>query len=404
MAISVGARPIPSSKPGTRNSRNIPRCWRRPHLRPEYARSAGMKINGRHYRSVWPIGEDAFGIIDQTKLPHEFVTLTLRSAEEAAHAIRAMQTRGAPLIGAVAAYGLALALRADPSDETLTSTSDKLRATRPTAVNLAWALQRVADAVRNHPRAERAALAWKEAAAIANEDVAMCEAIGRHGLELIREMAIRKKRKLNILTHCNAGWLACVDWGTALAPIYMAHDSGIALHVWVDETRPRNQGAALTAFELGAHGVAHTVVADNLGGHLMQRGQVDMVIVGSDRTTAAGDVCNKVGTYLKALAAFDNGVPFYAALPVSTIDWSLQAGAAIPIEERSPQEVTHVTGRSAAGRIETVRLVPETSAALNLAFDVTPARLVTGLITERGCCAASRAGLQRLYPELRAAE
>jgi methylthioribose-1-phosphate isomerase len=333
-----------------------------------------MKINGRHYRSVWPIGEDAFGIIDQTKLPHEFVTLTLRSAEEAAHAIRAMQTRGAPLIGAVAAYGLALALRADPSDETLTSTSDTLRATRPTAVNLAWALQRVADAVRNHPRAERAALAWKEAAAIANEDVAMCEAIGRHGLELIREMAIRKKRKLNILTHCNAGWLATVDYGTALAPIYLAHDAGIALHVWVDETRPRNQGAALTAFELGG-------------------------LVGTDRVIANGDVANKIGTYLKALAAKDNGVPFYVALPSSTIDWSLHSGRDVAIEERSPDEVLKLTGRTADGELATVEIAAPGSTAANPGFDITPARLVTGFITERGVCAAGAEGLRSLFPE-----
>jgi len=358
-----------------------------------------MKINGRHYRSVWPIGEDAFGIIDQTKLPHEFVTLTLRSAEEAAHAIRAMQTRGAPLIGAVAAYGLALALRADPSDETLTSTSDKLCATRPTAVNLAWALQRVADAVRNHPRAERAALAWKEAAAIANEDVAMCEAIGRHGLELIREMAIRKKRKLNILTHCNAGWLATVDYGTALAPIYLAHDAGIALHVWVDETRPRNQGAALTAFELGGHGIPHTIVADNAGGHYMQAGEVDLCLVGTDRVIANGDVANKIGTYLKALAAKDNGVPFYVALPSSTIDWSLHSGRDVAIEERSPDEVLKLTGRTADGELATVEIAAPGSTAANPGFDITPARLVTGFITERGVCAAGAEGLRSLFPE-----
>ena len=254
------------------------------------------------------------------------------------------------------------------------------------------------------PPRERAAAAFREAAAICDADVEQCRAIGRHGLEIMRGLATAAGGRLNILTHCNAGWLACVDWGTALSPVYMAHDAGIPVHVWVDETRPRNQGAALTAFELGAHGVPHTVVADNLGGHLMQRGQVDMVIVGSDRTTASGDVCNKVGTYLKALAARDNGVPFYAALPASTIDWSLDAGAAIPIEERSPEEVTHITGRSSSGRMETVRLVPEKSAALNLAFDVTPARLVSGLITERGSCPASTAGLQRLYPERRAAE
>ncbi len=250
---------------------------------------------------------------------------------------------------------------------------------------------------------QRADAALREAAAICDASVEQCRSIGAHGLEIIRALAGTADRPVNILTHCNAGWLACVDWGTALSPMYMAHDAGIKIHIWVDETRPRNQGAALTAFELGSHGVPHTVIADNLGGHLMQRGQVDMVIVGSDRTTAAGDVCNKVGTYLKALAAFDNGVPFYAALPLSTIDWSLEHGADIPIEERSPMELTHITGRTRSGAMETIRVVPEESRALNLAFDVTPARLVTALITERGVCAATPAGLQRLYPDRRAA-
>src|SRR5580692_557745 len=287
-----------------------------------------MKINGTHYRSVWPIGEDAFGIIDQTKLPHEFVTLTLRTWQDAAHAISSMQTRGAPLIGAVGAYGLALAMREDASDENLAKIHDALAETRPTAINLRWALSRMRDALLNRARAERAKLAWAEAAAIADEDVAMSKAIGEHGLKIIRELfdkkigaAKQKGRAFNILTHCNAGWLATVDYGTALAPIYLAHDAGIPLHVWVDETRPRNQGASLTAFELGSHGVAHTIVADNAGGHYMQAGEVDMVIVGTDRVTANGDVANKIGTYLKALAARDNNVPFYVALPSSTIDW-----------------------------------------------------------------------------------
>jgi len=343
-------------------------------------------------------------VIDQSRLPFEFATIDLMTAADAARAIKTMVVRGAPLIGATAAFGLALAARSDPSDAHLADAARVLQATRPTAINLAWALTRMRKVLAAVQPQERADMALREAVAICDADVEQCRLIGVHGLEIIRGLAETAGRKLNILTHCNAGWLACVDWGTALAPVYMAHDAGVPVHVWVDETRPRNQGAALTAFELGAHGVAHTVIADNLGGHLMQRGQVDMVIVGSDRTTAAGDVCNKVGTYLKALAAEDNGVPFYAALPVSTIDWSLQAGSAIPIEERSPEEVTHITGRTLAGRIETVRLVPERSAGLNLAFDVTPARLVTGLITERGVTAASRAGLQRLYPELRAAE
>lgn len=363
-----------------------------------------MKISGTHFRTIWKTETGAVRVIDQSRLPFEFVTIDLETLGDAARAINTMVVRGAPLIGATAAYGMALAACANPSDAHLAEAARVLQATRPTAINLAWALTRMRTVLREVPPQERADVALREAAAICDADVEQCRSIGVHGLEILRGLGKSTGQTLNILTHCNAGWLACVDWGTALSPVYMAHDAGIPVHVWVDETRPRNQGAALTAFELGAHGVPHTVVADNLGGHLMQRGRVDLVIVGSDRTTAGGDVCNKVGTYLKALAAWDNGVPFYAALPVSTIDWSLQAGSAIPIEERSPQEVTHVTGRSSSGRMETVRLVPESSAALNLAFDVTPARLVTGLITERGSCPASRAGLQRLYPELRAAE
>jgi len=359
-----------------------------------------MKINGTHYRSVWPIGEDAFGIIDQTKLPHEFVTLTLRSADGAAHAISTMQTRGAPLIGAVGAYGLALAMRADASDENLIRIHDMLAETRPTAINLRWALGRMRDALRNQPHAERPALAWKEAAAIADEDVAMSMAIGEHGLKIIREIADKKPGKtVNILTHCNAGWLATVDYGTALAPIYLAHDAGIPLHVWVDETRPRGQGASLTAFELGGHGVKHTVLADNAGGHYMQTGQVDVVVVGTDRVTANGDVANKIGTYLKALAAKDNGVPFYVALPSSTIDWTLTDGRAIPIEERSQDEVLKMTGRLPDGQVATVEIAAPGSSAANPGFDVTPARLVTGLITERGTCAATTEGLNSLFPK-----
>ena len=363
-----------------------------------------MNISGTHFRTIWVTEFGTVRVIDQSRLPFEFVTLDLETLADAAQAISAMVVRGAPLIGATAAYGMALAACANPSDSHLAEAARILQATRPTAVNLAWALARMRSVLAAVQPEERADVAFHEAAAICDDDVEQCRSIGAHGLEIIRLLAKTAGRPLNILTHCNAGWLACVDWGTALSPVYMAHDAGIPVHVWVDETRPRNQGAALTAFELGAHGVPHTVIVDNLGGHLMQRGQVDVVIVGSDRTTAAGDVCNKVGTYLKALAARDNGVPFYAALPVSTIDWSLQAGSAIPIEERSPEEVTHISGRSSSGRIETIRLAPERSAALNLAFDVTPARLVSGLITERGTCPASRAGLQRLYPELRAAE
>ncbi|HWY62200.1 MAG TPA: S-methyl-5-thioribose-1-phosphate isomerase [Rhizomicrobium sp.] len=359
-----------------------------------------MKVNGRHYRSVWPIGEDAFGIIDQTRLPHEFVTLTLRSVDDAAHAIKSMQTRGAPLIGAVAAYGLALAMRADPSDENLTRIHDMLAETRPTAINLRWSLGRMRDALLNRPRDQRAALAWKEAAAIADEDVAMSKSIGEHGLKLISELAKKSPgQKLNILTHCNAGWLATVDYGTALAPIYLAHDAGIPLHVWVDETRPRNQGASLTAFELGSHGVAHTILADNAGGHYMQAGQVDMVIVGTDRVTANGDVANKIGTYLKALAAKDNNVPFYVALPSSTIDWNLASGRDIPIEERGADEVLKMTGRTKDGSLATVEIAAPGSPAANPGFDVTPARLVTGFITERGTCAATPEGLTSLFPK-----
>jgi methylthioribose-1-phosphate isomerase len=358
-----------------------------------------VKISGEHYRTIWPTAAGSVRVIDQSRLPFEFSTVDLNTLDDAAQAIRSMVVRGAPLIGATAAYGVALALRSDASDQHLDEAVRILRETRPTAHNLAWALTRMGSLLAGIAPQERADLAFREAGRICDADVDQCRAIGRHGFEIIRSLAGTAGRVVNILTHCNAGWLACVDWGTALSPIYMAHDAGIRVHVWVDETRPRNQGAALTAFELAAHGVPHTVIADNLGGHLMQRGRVDMVIVGSDRTTATGDVCNKVGTYLKALAAWDNGVPFYAALPLSTIDWSLERGSDIPIEERSVMELTHITGRTSSGALETVRVVPEDSPALNLAFDVTPARLVTALITERGCCPASRAGLQGLYPD-----
>jgi methylthioribose-1-phosphate isomerase len=358
-----------------------------------------VKISGEHYRTIWPTATGSVRVIDQSRLPFEFSTVDLNTLDDAAQAIRSMVVRGAPLIGATAAYGVALALRSDASDKHLDEAVRILRETRPTAHNLVWALTRMRSLLAGIAPQERADLAFREAGRICDADVDQCRAIGRHGFEIIRSLAEAAGRVVNILTHCNAGWLACVDWGTALSPIYMAHDAGTRVHVWVDETRPRNQGAALTAFELAAHGVPHTVIADNLGGHLMQRGRVDMVIVGSDRTTATGDVCNKVGTYLKALAAWDNGVPFYAALPLSTIDWSLDRGSDIPIEERSVVELTHITGRTSSGALETVRVVPETSPALNLAFDVTPARLVTALITERGRCPASRAGLQSLYPD-----
>jgi len=364
-----------------------------------------MLIAGKPMRSVW-IETDGWsvGIIDQTRLPHAVATLRLATAADAAGAIAAMQTRGAPLIGAVAAYGLCLALRADPSDQALEQAYGLILATRPTAVNLKWALDQMVAAVRNRPRGERLAVAYARAAAICEEDVAANEAIGRHGLALIEHAAARKGGEpVNLLTHCNAGWLATVDWGTATAPIYLAQRNGIRLHVWVDETRPRNQGAALTAWELSHQGVPHTVIADNVGGHLMQRGLVDLVITGADRVTAAGDVANKIGTYLKALAARDTGVPFYAALPSSTIDFAIREGSAIPIEQRDGGEVATVTGRTGDGRIETICIVPEGSPVPNYAFDVTPARLLTGLITERGVIAATREALAAAFPE-RAAE
>jgi methylthioribose-1-phosphate isomerase len=361
-----------------------------------------MKIDGIHYRTI-RVAEDGWSveIIDQTRLPHEFRLVRLETAEDAARAITEMWVRGAPLIGATAAYGLCLALREDASDETLARAYDMLLATRPTAVNLKWSLDAMREAVGKVGANARVAAAYAEAARLCDEDVETCRRIGENGLGLIRDRAAeRPGETINILTHCNAGWLACVDWGTALAPIYMAHDEGIPVHVWVDETRPRNQGASLTAFELGRHGVPHTIIPDNAGGHLMQHGRVDMCIVGTDRTTATGDVANKIGTYLKALAAAANNVPFYVALPHTTIDWSLSDGVReIEIEERSPREVTHMTGRTDAGDVVTVEIAAPGSAAVNYGFDVTPANLVTALITERGVCPASREGLLSLYPE-----
>ncbi|NQV09781.1 MAG: S-methyl-5-thioribose-1-phosphate isomerase [Cyanobacteria bacterium] len=370
-----------------------------------------MNIDGKAWRTIWlEQGGRSVGVIDQTQLPHRFSTRSLTTLDQAAEAIATMVVRGAPLIGVTGAYGLMLALQADPCDASLAAAFEQLNATRPTAINLRWALERVRDRVAPLPPAERAAAAAAEAAVIADEDVLMCEAIGAHGLELFRSIAAarpseRQHEPLNVLTHCNAGWLATVDWGTALAPIYKAHRTGLPIHVWVDETRPRNQGASLTAFELGREGVPHTVIVDNAGGHLMQHGLVDAVIVGTDRTTRTGDVCNKIGTYLKALAAFDNGVPFYVALPASTIDWTLADGVAeIPIEARSPDEVTLITGLSkpnaadsSADVLRCVQLTPAGTVGFNPAFDVTPARLVTGLITERGVAEASEAGLRSLY-------
>ncbi len=354
-------------------------------------------------RTIWlePDGWSV-GVIDQTALPHRLLTARLTTLAEAAHAIRTMVICGAPLIGATAAYGMALALREDASDEALERAYAVLLATRPTAINLKWALGEIMAVVRNRPRAERAAAAYRRAAEICEEDVAINTGIGRSGLPLIEAIAARKQpgEPVNVLTHCNAGWLATVDIGTATAPIYLAHDQGIAIHVFADETRPRNQGASLTAWELGQHGVPHTLIADNTGGHLMQHGMVDLVIVGTDRVTADGDVCNKIGTYLKALAARDNDVPFYVALPSPTIDFSVADGIAeIPIEERGADEVATMTGRTADGRIETVRIAPDGTPVANYGFDVTPARLVSGLITERGVLSPSRADLARAFPE-----
>jgi methylthioribose-1-phosphate isomerase len=366
-----------------------------------------MKVDGKPMRTIWlePDGWSV-GIIDQTALPHRFVTARLTTLEETAHAIRAMRIRGAPLIGATAAYGMCLALRADASDESLERAYATLIATRPTAINLKWALDEMMAVVRNRPRPERAAAAYRRAFEINEEDIAINNGIARNGLPLIEAVAAKKKRgeRVNVLTHCNAGWLAAVDVGTATAPIYLAYDSGIPIHVFADETRPRNQGASLTAWELGQHGVPHTLIADNTGGHLMQHGLVDLVIVGTDRVTANGDVCNKIGTYLKALAARDNNVPFYVALPSPTIDFTVADGIAeIPIEERGADEVATMTGRAADGRIETVRIAPDGTPVANYGFDVTPARLVTGLITERGVLGASRTALAGAFPERAAA-
>jgi methylthioribose-1-phosphate isomerase len=361
-----------------------------------------MKIDGMPTRTIWlePDGQ-SIGIIDQTQLPHRFVTLGLTSLAGAAHAIKSMQVRGAPLIGATAAYGVFLAMREDASDENLERACAVLAATRPTAINLKWALDEMLAVLRNRPRAERVAAALNRASEIADEDVEINRALGRHGLKIIEEIAARKNgERINVLTHCNAGWLATVDWGTALAPIYAAFEKGISIHVYADETRPRNQGASLTAWELNRHGVPHTVIPDNTGGHLMQHGLVDLVIVGTDRVTAKGDVCNKIGTYLKALAAHDNNVPFYVALPSPTIDFTVSDGVAeIPIEQRGPEEVASISGKAADGSIVSVQIVPEGSPVVNYAFDITPARLVTGLITERGVLKADRAALAKAFPE-----
>ncbi len=360
-----------------------------------------MKVDSHPWRTIW-LGPDGrtVQIIDQTRLPHDLVVLDLATMEQAATAIRDMWVRGAPLIGATAAYGVALAMADDPSEAALDHAWGTLHETRPTAINLRWALDDMRAHLAPLAPARRAAAAYARAAAICDEDVAINRRIGDHGLAVIRDIAARKSGPVNILTHCNAGWLATVDWGTATAPIFRAAEEGIPVHVWVDETRPRNQGAHLTAWEMAGAGIPHHLIVDNAGGHLMQRGQVDMVIVGTDRTTARGDVCNKIGTYLKALAARDNGVPFYVALPSPTIDWRVTDGLTeIPIEERSGDEVSFVQGKLADGTRTRLRISPEATPAANPAFDVTPARLVTGLITERGIAAASAEGLAALFPD-----
>lgn len=362
-----------------------------------------MKVADKHYRTIW-LNEDgrSVDLIDQRWLPHELRIETVGAVGGIATAIRDMWVRGAPLIGVTAAYGVAIRMGEDPSDAALDDVWETLHETRPTAINLRWALDAMRTMLRKLPEAERAAAAYARAAEIADEDVELNRNIGRHGLEIIREIAARKKpgEPVSILTHCNAGWLATVDYGTATAPIYLAVEAGIPVHVYVDETRPRNQGAHLTSWEMAGHGVPHTLVVDNAGGHLMQHGMVDMVIVGTDRTTADGDVCNKIGTYLKALAAKDNGVPFYVALPSPTIDWTVRDGVKeIPIEERSGDEVSLVWGMDDAGQVRQVRISPEATPAGNPAFDVTPARLVTGLITERGIAEASAEGLAKLFPD-----
>ena len=358
-----------------------------------------MKIGDKHYRSIWrERGQAAVHIIDQSRLPFVFETLRLDSVEAVAEAIEAMRLRGAPLIGVAAAFGVAIAMAHDGSDANLSHATRRLHATRPTAVNLSWALGRMREKLKAVKPGERADAAWREAQAIADEDVALNEAMGKHGLALIAREWAAHERPINILTHCNAGWIATVDWGTVTAPIYMAHDAGIPVHVWVDETRPRNQGL-LTAWELAAHGVPHTLIADNAGGHLMQHGEVDLVFVGADRVTRRGDVCNKVGTYLKALAARDNAVPFYAFVPSPTIDWTIEDGIEeIPIEERSPDEVRLVRGLDADGRFTEVRIATDATDVANPAFDVTPHDLVTGIVTEKGVARASEQELLAFWP------
>ena len=359
-----------------------------------------MNVGATHYRSIWPIGENAVGIVDQTRLPHAFATRTVTGSDEMIEAIKTMAVRGAPLIGVAGAYGLALAMRDDASDAHLASTHQRLNAARPTAVNLRWALDRMQALLSPLPVAQRVSAAWLEAASIANEDVALNQSIGRHAAHLLQTMYAKTQRPLQVLTHCNTGWLATVDYGTALSGIYQAHDAGVPLHIWVGETRPRNQGL-LTAWELAAHGVPHTLTVDSAGGHLMQRGDVDVVLVGADRVTSCGDVANKIGTYMKALAAHDNQVPFYAAVPSPTIDWLLHDASDMPIEERASDEIGRLSGIGPDGELSSLRIVDQNTSVANPAFDITPARLITGIVTERGI--AAPAELAKLFPEHRRA-
>jgi len=355
-----------------------------------------MKIEGKEYRTIW-FEDNVVKIIDQTKLPHQFITKDLKTVKESINSIKTMEVRGAPLIGATAAYGLVLAVIENNDKSFLKKSAEELINSRPTAINLKWAVDRMMKKILGVNSNEILNIALNEAKEICEEDVKFCENIGLNGLKVIEEIHSKKKDIINILTHCNAGWLATINWGTATSPIYHAHKKGIPVHVWVDETRPRNQGANLTSYELNEEGISNTIIADNTGGILMQRGDVDMCIVGTDRTLANGDVCNKIGTYLKALAAYDNKVPFYVALPSSTIDWSIKDSKDIPIEERSSEELSHIEGIDEKGKIKKIQIYPKKSKAINLAFDITPAKYVTGLITEKGICKASKEGLKDLF-------
>ena len=364
-----------------------------------------MRINGKNWKTIWITNDSEIEVIDQTLLPHEFKIKTFKNIKDTYFGIKNMIVRGAPLIGVTGGYGFALGIRENPSDENLLKCSNYLKSSRPTAVNLSWAIDRIYNKIHSINESERFDTAIQEAKLIEAEDIHMCSKIGDNGLQIIKEIYKRKNQgnnkefqKVNILTHCNAGWLATVDWGTALAPIYKAHREKINIHVWVDETRPRNQGASLTSYELQSEGISHSVIVDNAGGYLMQKGMVDMVIVGSDRTTSSGDVCNKIGTYLKALAAYHNNIPFYAALPFSTIDWSLEDGVnSIPIEERSHEEIDYINGLNDRGDIQKIRITPLGSKSFNPAFDVTPSKFVSGLITEKGICKADKESLKSLY-------